>query len=153
MDLDPYGRPPSRTSGESAFLNDTAQARSGHTLSYGGRRFVGQVRRGGLLGSPAVLYGIPVRCAALRAANARQSGRQGSGNATRSAQPARERSNQRAALRRARYARSRARTRVAAPRARRRPRRASAVAAALPPRLPCGPASPAPRRLHAPPAR
>ena len=62
MDLDPYGRPPSRTSGEAAFLRDNAQARSGNTLSYGGRRFVGEVRRGGLLGSPAVLYGIPVRC-------------------------------------------------------------------------------------------
>jgi hypothetical protein len=71
MDLDAYGRPPSRSSGEAAFLQDTAQARSGHTLSYGGRRFVGQVRRGGLLGSPVVVWGIPVRCAAPRGPRAR----------------------------------------------------------------------------------
>ena len=61
MDLDPFGRPVSRSSGADALTQDTAQARSGHVLSYGGRRYVGQVRRGGLLGSPAVVYGFPVR--------------------------------------------------------------------------------------------
>ena len=79
MDLDQYGRPPSRTSGEAAFLRDSAQARSGNVLSYGGRRFVGEVRRGGLLGSPAVMYGIPVRCAPL--ARTFASGDQGSASA------------------------------------------------------------------------
>jgi hypothetical protein len=77
MDLDPYGRPPSRTSGEAAFMRDVAQARSGNVLSYGGRRFVGEVRRGGLLGSPAVLYGFPVRSTPLarRASTAHQPSR------------------------------------------------------------------------------
>ena len=63
--MDPFGRPITRTVGDEALAADTAQAalaaRTGFSPAYGGRRYVGDVRRGGLLGSPAVVFGLPVR--------------------------------------------------------------------------------------------
>jgi hypothetical protein len=65
--MDPFGRPIIRTAGDDALSGDVAQAQlarrnaAGFSPAYGGRRFVGDVRRGGLLGSPAAIYGLPVR--------------------------------------------------------------------------------------------
>jgi hypothetical protein len=74
--MDPFGRPITRTAGDAALDADVAQAalaarNGGFSPSYGGRRFVGDVRRGGLLGSPWTVYGLPVRAARRANSSAR----------------------------------------------------------------------------------
>jgi len=62
--MDPFGRPIVQSEGDAALAADVAQAqltsRSGWQASYGGRRQVGVVVRGGLLHNNFVKFGFPV---------------------------------------------------------------------------------------------
>jgi hypothetical protein len=75
--MDPFGRPIVHTEGDEALSGDTAQAElarrgGGFSPAYGGRRYVGEKRRGGLLGSPVAIYGLPVRARACVCVEARE---------------------------------------------------------------------------------
>lgn len=58
--LDVFGRPVTFTEGDAALAADSGQAlQPGWSGAYGGKRNAGEVRRGGLAGSPLVVWALP----------------------------------------------------------------------------------------------